>query len=79
MAQAGTVDCEGAGPQQCDVVSESADGETQLFYDSIAGFDPDDNTAYVIDVRVDDVDDPPADGSSKKYTLVDIVDETPGA
>lgn len=72
------VDCEGgAGPQQCLQISRSEDGEPELFYDSIAGFEFEEGTSYVIDVTVTEVDDPPTDGSSLSYTLVEIV-ETSG-
>ena len=71
------VECEGVAPMECMQVAYSEDGETQLFYDSIAGFDYQEGTSYVIDVQVTEVDDPPADASSLSYTLVEIVEEVP--
>lgn len=59
----------------CLQVATSADGEPQLFYDPIEGFEFSAGTSYVIDVRVTDVEDPPADASSKRYTLVQIVEQ----
>jgi hypothetical protein len=70
-------DCVGVGPMTCMQVSYSEDGETQLFYDSIEGFEYVEGTSYVIDVEVTDVENPPADASSKKYTLVEVISETP--
>lgn len=67
------VDCEGVGPQTCMQVAESADGPTELFYDGIEGFEHEAGTAYVVDVRIETVDDPPADGSSLRYVLVEVV------
>lgn len=68
------VDCEGgAGPQQCLQISRSEEGDIELFYDSIEGFDFEEGTSYVVDVTVEDVDDPPADGSSLRYVLVEVV------
>mgnify|MGYP001816225840 CR=1 FL=1 len=69
------VDCEGgAGPQQCLVVARSDGGEPELFYDSIEGFEFEEGTGYVVDVSVTEVADPPADGSSLQYTLVEVVE-----
>ena len=73
----GLVECEGVAPMECMQVAYSEDGETQLFYDSIAGFDYQEGTSYVIDVEVTEVNDPPADASSLSYTLVEIVEEAP--
>lgn len=72
------VDCEGgAGPQQCLQIQRSEDGDTELFYDSIDGFEFVEGTSYVIDVEITDVDDPPADGSSLSYRLIEVVESTP--
>ena len=70
------VDCEGVAPQKCMVVAESADGETELFYDDIEGFDFVEGTTYVIDVSVEENPDPPADGSSLTYRLVEVIEQT---
>lgn len=71
------VECVGVAPMECMQVAYSEDGESQLFYDSIAGFDHQEGTSYVIDVQVTEVEDPPADASSLSYTLVDVISETP--
>ena len=71
------VPCEGVGPMECMQVSYTEDGEPQLFYSSIDGFDYQEGTSYVIDVQVSEVASPPADGSSLDYSLVAVVSETP--
>ena len=70
------VDCEGVGPQTCMQIAESEAGDYQLFYDGIEGFTFEEGTTYVIDVTVEEVADPPADGSSLLYTLVEIVEQS---
>jgi hypothetical protein len=71
------VDCVGVAPMECLQVAYSEGGDTQLFYDSIEGFEYEEGTAYVLDVRVSEVADPPADGSSLAYTLVTVVSAVP--
>lgn len=67
-------DCEGVGPQTCLEVATSEDGPSELFYDQIAGFNPEVGTKYVIDVTAESVDDPAADQSDKMYTLLEIIE-----
>jgi hypothetical protein len=62
---------------ECLQVRYTEDGEPELFYDEIAGFEFQEGTSYVIDVRVEPVPSPPADGSSLAYTLVEVVSEEP--
>lgn len=69
------VDCVGEAPQKCMQVAESENGEHFYFYDQIDGFSFEEGTTYVLDVQVEEVPDPPADASSLRYTLVDLVDE----
>lgn len=71
------VPCEGVAPMECMEVSYTEDGEPQLFYDQIDGFTFSPGTAYVIDVRVTEVENPPADASSLSYELVEVVSEDP--
>jgi hypothetical protein len=62
------------GPCLCMRVDE---GEgPQVFYQGIEGFDFTWGTAYELTVRVEEVPDPPADGSSLRYTLVSVDKET---
>lgn len=68
------VDCVGVFEQTCLVVREgSEDAERTWFYDSIDGLDVQEGTAYVVDVRITPVVDPPADASSLAYELVELV------
>ena len=69
------VPCEGVGPMECMQVATSADGVPELFYDEIDGFDYVEGSSYVIDVRITDIPSPPADGSSKRYELVEIIEQ----
>ena len=70
------VECEGVAPMMCLQVAESEDGDYQLLYDTIEGFDYQEGTSYVIDVSITEVENPPADASSLQYTLVKIVEES---
>ena len=70
------VECEGVAPKMCLQVAEYEDGDYQLFYDTIEGFDYQEGTSYVIDVSITEVENPPADASSLQYTLVEIVEES---
>ena len=55
-------------------VAESVEGPYELFYDTIEGYGHVEGSPAIVDVVIEDVDDPPADGSSLKYTLVEIVE-----
>ncbi|KAA3658010.1 MAG: META domain-containing protein [Chloroflexi bacterium] len=67
------VDCVGVGPQECLLVKEGVDGEWELFYDEIVGFTWEPGYEYELRVRIDQVQNPPADGSSILWTLLDVV------
>ena len=69
------VDCVGVGPQKCMKVREDPNSNWQNFYDSIKGFDYAEGKSYKISVKVTDVKNPPADASSKKYELIEILDQ----
>jgi heat shock protein HslJ len=71
------VDCVGVAPQQCMQVKTNPDGEYTLFYDQIDGFDFQEGYEYEIQVLVEPVANPPADASALKYTLVEVVSQTP--
>jgi len=72
-------DCTGAGAQKCLMVREHPDDDYQYFYQPIAGFDYEEGYAYEIVVSVEQVENPPADGSSLQYSLVEIISKTPVA
>lgn len=73
------VDCEGAGPQKCLLVKENPDDEYSLFYDQIEGFDYEEGYEYELRVREDTVVEPPADASTIRWTLIEVVSKTPTA
>ena len=60
------VDCEGVAPQKCMLVMDNPDAGYQLFYGNIEGFDFEEGFEYELIVRVEEVENPPADASSKK-------------
>jgi heat shock protein HslJ len=70
------VDCVGVGPQKCLLVKEDANAEWGFYYDEIAGFTWEPGFEYEIRVRVDQVQNPPADGSSIMWTLIEVVAKT---
>lgn len=63
------VDCIGEAPQKCLLM----DGN--LFYDSIEGFTHEEGYTYTLRIRVHTVQNPPADGSSFRYELVDVLSQ----
>ncbi|ABX12911.1 DUF4377 domain-containing protein [Nitrosopumilus maritimus] len=69
------VDCVGVGPMKCMQIREDPNSNWQNFYDSIQGFDYAEGKSYKISVKVTDVESPPADASSKKYELIEILDQ----
>ncbi|MCV0392730.1 MAG: DUF4377 domain-containing protein [Nitrosopumilus sp.] len=69
------VDCVGVAPQKCMQVREDEDSRWQNFYNSIEGFDYVQGKSYTISVKITDVNNPPADSSSKKYTQIEILDQ----
>jgi heat shock protein HslJ len=60
-------------------VREDPNGEWQLFYNPIEGFTFEPGFTYELRVNVATIANPPADGSSLKYTLVEVVSQTAAA
>jgi heat shock protein HslJ len=71
------VDCEGVAPQKCMLVKEDPQAEYTLFYDPIEGFDYEEGYEYELRIKEETVENPPVDGSSLKWTLVEEVSKTP--
>ena len=71
------VPCVGVGPRECLQVREQADAPWQLFYASIEGFTYEPGFRYVLRVAQRPIPNPPADGSSLAYRLVDVVSKAP--
>ena len=67
------VDCEGASTQKCMQVKEAKEDDWTLFYDQIEGFDYKEGYTYKMDVTVNKVKNPPADGSLLKYKLIKLI------
>lgn len=73
------VDCVGVAPMECMQVREDPNEPYSLFYNQIDGFEFEPGYEYELVVQVDEAENPPADASSLKYTLVEEVSRTPVA
>lgn len=71
------LDCQGEGLQKCMFVKENSEDEYTLFYDQIEGFDYEEGYEYKIVIKEEQVENPPAGGSSLKWTLVRIESKEP--
>lgn len=70
-------DCVGVAPMECMLVRETADGEWTLFYSQIEGFEYEPGLEYELVVRTEEILDPPADASSIRYILEQVVSAIP--
>ena len=68
------VDCVGVGPQKCMQVKQNPDSSWEWLYQGIEGFDFQEGIEYKIRVVVEEVKNPPADGSSLRYVLHEILE-----
>ena len=73
------VDCVGVAPQKCMQVKENPEDEYILFYDQIEGFEYEEGSEYQLIISEEQVEDPPADASSIKWTLVSVESKEPVA
>lgn len=71
--------CTGVGPMQCMRVRSDASQDWTLFYDTIEGFNYEAGYTYELRVSETPVENPPADGSSIKTTLIEVVKKEPVA
>ena len=71
-----SVECEGVAPQTCLLVKFDPESESELFYDSIIGFEYEAGFEYELRVNKSDIENPPADASSIQYELIEIVSKT---
>ena len=67
------VDCVGVAPQKCYKVREDPSEDWRFFYSEIAGFDYEPGYQYELLVREEKVENPPADGSSLRWELIEVV------
>ena len=72
-------DCVGVGPQQCLNVRESDEADWTLWYDPIEGFEHEAGYDYRLMVNETTISDPPADASSIRWTLIEVLEKTPVA
>jgi len=63
-------DCIGVAPMKCLLVKKEGQTDWEFFYSSIEGFNYEPGYEYVLEVKVENVENPAADQSSLKYTLV---------
>ncbi len=67
--------CVGVGPMKCLKIKKAINEEWQLFYNNINGFNFEEGNQYIIKVTKETIKNPPADGSSIKYNLVEIIEK----
>lgn len=72
-----TIDCVGVAPRTCLQTRESPSEEWTAFYDEIHGFEFEPGFYYELRVVVYAVEPVPADGSSRRYVLREVVSRTP--
>ena len=68
-------ECVGAAKQKCMLVREDPTSDWEFFYDQIKGFEYQQGYEYKLTVNVTETENPPADASSLKYSLVDILEK----
>jgi hypothetical protein len=71
-----TVDCTGVAPMKCLQVKEKATDNWSNFYSNIEGFTYEPGFEYILKVKTEKIENPPADGSSIKYILVRQISKT---
>ncbi len=71
-----TADCTGVAPMKCLQVKENSSENWTNFYSNIEGFTYEPGYEYVLKVKIEKIANPPADGSSIKYTLVKEISKT---
>lgn len=69
-------DCVGVAPQKCLQIKENEKSDWTYFYNDIEDFDYEEGFFYKIKVDVINIENPPADGSSLKYRLIEVLDKS---
>lgn len=67
--------CYGVIEQECMLVKKKADAEWNNFYDQIEGFTYQPGFNYRLRIGVTPIEQPMADQSNKRYTLLDILEK----
>jgi heat shock protein HslJ len=70
------VDCTGVAPQKCLLVKEDPKDDWTFYYDRIDGFDAQEGYEYELRIMEEKVKDPPADASSIRWTLLEVLNKT---
>jgi heat shock protein HslJ len=70
------VDCVGVAPQKCLLVREKPADDWTYFYDQIQGFEYEPGFEYELRIMEERIANPPADASSLRWTLVELVAKT---
>jgi heat shock protein HslJ len=70
------VACVGVAPQECLLVRENPEDQWKYFYDQIEGFSYEEGFLYELRIVEQEVPNPPADSSSLKLSLVEIINQT---
>ncbi|MBO3096962.1 DUF4377 domain-containing protein [Gelidibacter pelagius] len=70
------VDCTDVATQKCLQIKEVGESDWTYFYSDIEGFDYIEGFYYKIKVAVTEVENPPADGSSLKYKLIEVLEKS---
>ena len=71
------VDCMGVAPQKCLQVRRDESESWNYFYDAIEGFTFEPGFVYTLRVHEEEIENPPADASSLRITLEEVVSKTP--
>ncbi|BCL75345.1 hypothetical protein JHS3_10810 [Jeongeupia sp. HS-3] len=66
--------CSGVGKMECLQVREPGQGDWQLMYSGIEGFQPQAGVGYVVKVREERVENPPADAPDRRLILIETLE-----
>ncbi len=69
--------CQGEMEDRCLQVRRPGEEEWRNFFDPIQGFDYEEGFFYTIEVSRREVLNPPADGSSFEYRLIEVLEKVP--
>jgi hypothetical protein len=69
-------DCIGVTKGKCLLVKENDDDEWQLMYQNIENFEYEEGFEYKLEVKREEIPNPPADHSSIKYILIRVISKT---
>jgi len=70
------VACMGVGPQKCLLVKHAINAPWQNFYSTIQGFEFESGFSYILKVKETPIENPPADGSSNQYELIEVLEKS---